>query len=354
METRSTAPADGPGDVRRLFLGNLPKAKTEEEICKELRRITPALVRVITYKNFEDPSLHRGFCFLDYETAAAAAAAKQLLTRYSVFGCKTIVDWADPEPEIAEEEMATIRILFVRQYGGILDEAKLAMVFGQYGLVERVKNLKNYAFVHFERREDAQKAMDHLDGAVDEDTGIRLTVSWAKPPADKQIRERVLRDRERRMKQTSAGGRYRLAAAAPATAATLTVYDPASTVTRPYSKYDHYEYDFGWSMAKSGAVCSCQQLDAVEPRRSCVATAAAAVAAEEQATSSVGDRDDVDDARPRQRYRPRLRPRDGLSTDAGGGDCVQGTSTACSSATVDENVRKFFYKLTTGNTQLRK
>lgn len=190
-----------PGKSCRLFVGNLPKMMTENEIYQEAGRVTGGLVRVITYKNFEDPSLHRGFCFLDYESTATATQAKRLLATCAVFGCKTIVDWADPEPEIDERTMANVRILFVRQYGGALNETALTRVFGRYGTIERVKTLKNYAFVHFERRDDAQDALSALDGAVDVDSGVRVEVTWAKPPTDKRVRERTLRDRERRMRQ---------------------------------------------------------------------------------------------------------------------------------------------------------
>jgi RNA recognition motif-containing protein len=187
----------------RLFVGNLPKVKTENEIFDEVSRITRGgLVRVITYKNFDNPSIHRGFCFLDYGSVAAATYAKRALSQQKMFGCKTIVDWADPKPKVDADTMAKVRILFVKQYGGVLDERVLAKVFGRYGVVERVKNLKNYAFVHFERHKDAQLAMVSLDCYRDVASGVRLDVAWAKPPVDKQTRQRMLRSRERQVQKS--------------------------------------------------------------------------------------------------------------------------------------------------------
>jgi len=250
-------------------MGNLPKVKSEVEIYEEVSRNTDGLVRVITYKNFENPLLHRGFCFLDYESNKAAAEAKRRLSRCTVFGCKTIVDWADPEPEVDAQQMATVRILFVRQYGGTLDERTLADVFGRYGKVERVKNLKNYSFIHFERRSDAQNAMNALDGAVDEASGVRVDVSWAKPPAEKHIREQVLRDRERRIRlqaYTTPGTEHDVvpnvrfdnkttfeATSSTYTSKTNTTLAPVSSV--PYSNYDHYEYNFG----RTTYACTCRE-----------------------------------------------------------------------------------------------
>lgn len=252
-------------DARRLFMGNLPKVKSEVEICEEVSRNTDGLVRVITYKNFENPLLHRGFCFLDYESSTAAAEAKRRLSRCTVFGCKTIVDWADPEPEVDAQQMATVRILFVRQYGGMLDERTLADVFGRYGKVERVKNLKNYSFVHFERRSDARDAMNALDGAVDEASGVRVDVSWAKPPAEKRIREQMLRDRERRIRLQAYATpgtehdvvpniRFNNKTTFVETASSFTSNTNTSLASVPYSNYDHYEYNFG----RKTYACTCR------------------------------------------------------------------------------------------------
>lgn len=361
--------SDGAGpavkDSRRLFMGNLPKAKTEKEICDEVSRITPGLVRVITYKNFEDPSLHRGFCFLDYASPAAANQAKQLLTTrsHTVFGCKTIVDWADPEPEHDDRLMATVRILFVRQFGGTLDEATLAKVFGRYGTVERVKNLKNYAFVHFARRQDALAAMDALDGAVDMDTDVRIDVSWAKPPADKQTREKMLRDRERRMQhqqlqqQAAKCGKMSLIVPNGYVATSARDISGNATVGSPYSTYDHYQYDFG---RPSFGCAACQlHVDATAPQQRCqvlycpcvAAVAAEAVAAARPANSC--------DHRQHALWQQYNRGGELLTSRGGGesetarhdhGDCADETADSNldrNYSNLDANILKFFFKVTT-------
>lgn len=309
------------GDRCRLFLGNLPKVKTDEEIRAEVSRFTRGLVRVITYKNPEYPALHRGFCFLDYESASAASAAKRELAWYTVFGCKTIVDWADPEPEPDERFMADVRILFVRQYGGTLSERSLTRLFGRYGTVDRAKALKNYAFVHFADREQAQSAMDALHGTtVDGDWsgGVRLEVTWAKPAADKQTRERILRDRERRLQGYRSCGFGSIL--------------PAPTA-RPYSNYDHYEYDFGWPASRSDA-CSYGQQWRAESRQPSCPCAAATTDTPSLATTVTGSRV-VEFVMP-----PQLREREDPSTaQRGHGDCVENSN-------VDDNVLQFFHRIT--------
>ncbi|XP_050431158.1 uncharacterized protein LOC126839791 [Adelges cooleyi] len=241
-----------PGSCTRLFLGNLPKLKSESDICAEVATVAPGLIRAITYKSLDDPDMHRGFCFLDYETPAQAAEAKSRLSRCTVFGCKTIVDWADPEPELDEETMRSVRILFVRQTPLPLTERALAEVFGRYGRVERVKTLKNFAFVHFARRDDAKEAMDALDGITVEGSDVRFDVSWAKPPADKKTRERVLRDRERRMQAslTERPKTFRMTSTVagvsrpPRPSSLVAESSEESAENGSYACYDSYRYDF--------------------------------------------------------------------------------------------------------------
>jgi len=58
-------------------------------------------------------------------------------------------------------------------------------VFGQWnpGCVERVKKIRDYAFVHFTSRDDAVLAMDHLNGTEVEGSCIEVTLA---KPVDKE------------------------------------------------------------------------------------------------------------------------------------------------------------------------
>lgn len=69
--------------------------------------------------------------------------------------------------------------------------------------MERVKKIKDYAFIHFEDRDHAVAAMRGLDGK--EVCGSHIEVSLAKPPSDKKKKEEILRNRERRMIQMMQG-----------------------------------------------------------------------------------------------------------------------------------------------------
>jgi RNA recognition motif-containing protein len=88
-------------------------------------------------------------------------------------------------------------VLYVRNLTQRVTEEELKQAFQAKGAVERVKKIKDYAFVHFSVRDDAAKAMAELNGV--EIGGAPMEITWAKPPSDKRKKEEVLRKREVRM-----------------------------------------------------------------------------------------------------------------------------------------------------------
>ncbi|KAL1419198.1 hypothetical protein MTO96_005297 [Rhipicephalus appendiculatus] len=185
----------------RLFVGNIPKNRGKEELFEEFSKHAPGLTEVIIYSSPDDKKKNRGFCFLEYESHKAASLAKRRLStgRIKVWSCDIIVDWADPQEEPDEETMAKVKVLYVRNLTTDVTEEKLKELFEAHGRVERVKKIKDYAFVHFEERDHAVRAMEQLQGK--DLCGAPMEVSLAKPPSDKKKKEEVLRNRERRMMQ---------------------------------------------------------------------------------------------------------------------------------------------------------
>lgn len=53
-------------------------------------------------------------------------------------------------------------MLFVRNLSHSVTEELLEKAFGEFGKVDRVKKLKDYAFVHFEERDGAVKVSTTL------------------------------------------------------------------------------------------------------------------------------------------------------------------------------------------------
>jgi len=183
----------------RLFVGNIPKSKSKEEILAEFSKLTPGLQEVIVYSSPDDRKRNRGFCFLEYDSHKSASLAKRKLStgRTKVWNCDILVDWADPQEEPDNDTMSKVKVLYVRNLVADVSEEQLREHFEKYGPVERVKKIKDYAFVHFAERDHALKAMDELNGS--ELNGVEIEVSLAKPPSDRKKKEEMLRNRERRV-----------------------------------------------------------------------------------------------------------------------------------------------------------
>uniref|UniRef100_UPI00358F8845 RNA-binding protein 47-like n=1 Tax=Myxine glutinosa TaxID=7769 RepID=UPI00358F8845 len=178
-------------DNCRLFIGGIPKTKKKEEIMEEVSKVTEGVVNVIVYPSATDKMKNRGFAFVEYESHRAAAMARRKLLpgRVQLWGHQIAVDWAEPELDVDEDVMETVKILYVRNLMIDTMEESIQRVFGQFkpGAVERVKKIRDYAFVHFSTRDDALEAMRKLDGT--ELDGACLEVTLAKP-VDKEQYQR--------------------------------------------------------------------------------------------------------------------------------------------------------------------
>ncbi|XP_025086418.1 APOBEC1 complementation factor-like isoform X2 [Pomacea canaliculata] len=173
-------------DNCRLFVGGIPKNKNREDILTEMCKVTEGVVDIIVYPSAVDKTKNRGFAFVEYESHRAAAMARRKLIpgRIQLWGHQIAVDWAEPEAEVDEDTMATVRILYVRNLMLTTTEETLKEVFqkaagGRENTIERVKKIRDYAFIHFRSREDAVKAMNIINGtSID---GSQVEVTLAKP-----------------------------------------------------------------------------------------------------------------------------------------------------------------------------
>ncbi|AWP21481.1 putative heterogeneous nuclear ribonucleoprotein Q [Scophthalmus maximus] len=191
-----------PGIGTEVFVGKIPRDLYEDELVPlfesagsiwDLRLmmdpLSEGLQEVILYHQPDDKKKNRGFCFLEYEDHKSAAQARRRLMsgKVKVWGNAVTVEWADPVAEPDPEVMAKVKVLFVRKLATAVTEELLEKTFSQFGKLERVKKLKDYAFVHFEERDAAVKAMDEMNGK--ELGGEEIEIVLAKPP-DKKRKER--------------------------------------------------------------------------------------------------------------------------------------------------------------------
>lgn len=97
-------------DNCRLFVGGIPRSKTKEEIMEELSKRVQGIVNVILYKNCFDRRLNRGFAFVEFTSHRAAAMARRALVPgcVKIWDQEVMVDWAEPEPDVDDEQMKRV------------------------------------------------------------------------------------------------------------------------------------------------------------------------------------------------------------------------------------------------------
>jgi len=179
----------------RLFVGSIPKNKSRDEIFEEFKPLCDDLTDVIVYLQTEDKSKNRGFCFLEFKDHKSASTARRKLSfpKTKAFNNSISVDWADPIEEPSDAIMKKVKVLYVKNLALKVTEENIKTSFSEYGKVDRVKKIKDYAFVHFEDRDNAMKALESLNGTKFEDEAIEITLA---KPIDRKKRERQM---ERKM-----------------------------------------------------------------------------------------------------------------------------------------------------------
>jgi len=168
-------------DNCRLFVGGIPKSRKKEEILAEIRKVTENVEDVIVYPSAADKNKNRGFAFVEYTSHRAAAMARRKLVtgRIQLWGHPIAVDWAEPEEDVDDDIMKEVKVLYVRNLLIDTTEEVLRTHFTKYGKVERVKKIRDYAFIHYVEREGAEMAMDH--GETQNIDGATVEISFAKP-----------------------------------------------------------------------------------------------------------------------------------------------------------------------------
>ncbi|XP_022113249.2 probable RNA-binding protein 46 isoform X1 [Pieris rapae] len=182
-------------DNCRLYIGNIPKDVTKEDVFKELSNRVPGMVRVIMYKNCFNRNHNRGYAFAEFVSHRAAAMARRVL----VPGCirmwnrDIMVDWAEPEPEVEDEEMSRVKVLYARnlKIRTTPDTIQAAIEAAIDKKIEKVKKICDYAFIHFYERNDAVHAFKILRNVIID--GSQVEIKWAKPVDRELYRVQKLR-----------------------------------------------------------------------------------------------------------------------------------------------------------------
>ncbi|CAO4363217.1 unnamed protein product [Caenorhabditis nigoni] len=171
----------------RLFLGNIPKTKSKDEILEELKTHAEGVTDVIVYSVPDNEKIrNRGFCFVDFIDHKTASDIKRKIAQHKIrpFNADVYVDWAEHQDEPDADTMSKVKVLYIRNIKEAITEEKLTELFKEYASLDRVKKVKDYAFIHFNERDDCVKAMEEWNGKDLE--GTIVEASLAKPPQEKK------------------------------------------------------------------------------------------------------------------------------------------------------------------------
>ncbi|CAD6201407.1 GSCOCG00000210001-RA-CDS [Cotesia congregata] len=183
-------------DNCKLFFGGVPKDKTKAEFIEELRKIFDGISNVYLYPNAEDPSLNRGFIFVEFKDHRSAAMARRKLIpgRVMLWDHEVAVDWAEPEPgeSLDDEVMENVTALFIRNISRELPHQKVRDILHKAtGIpIIKLKKINHFAFVHYKTRRMAQRVLEiaSVSGGIADQTHWEF--SWAKPIGSSKIQER--------------------------------------------------------------------------------------------------------------------------------------------------------------------
>lgn len=96
-------------DNCRLYVGNIPMTMTKEDIFNELSKRVACIVHVTVHQNSFDLRLNRGYAIVKFSSHRAAAMARRALVGcVKLWGQELKLDWAEPEPDIQDDEMTRI------------------------------------------------------------------------------------------------------------------------------------------------------------------------------------------------------------------------------------------------------
>ncbi|KAF2879061.1 hypothetical protein ILUMI_27114 [Ignelater luminosus] len=173
-------------DNRRLFIGGIPQYKTKQDVQRALEYYTEDLIDVIVYPDQNGHHHNRGYVFAEFGSHRSAAIAKKLLSSGILLWEDTTVpvtvNWSDPVPEVDPSIMKTVKRLYVRNLPYHLTTKEMRLWLGQLlcmDSITKVHKINDYAFIHFNNRNNAELALVSLNGLTIE--GKKIEVSWSRP-----------------------------------------------------------------------------------------------------------------------------------------------------------------------------
>ncbi|GFP88171.1 heterogeneous nuclear ribonucleoprotein q [Phtheirospermum japonicum] len=179
----------------RLFIGNVPKAWTDDDFKKIIDATGPGAEVIELIKDPQNPARNRGFAFVEYYNNACADYSRQKMAAasFKLDGNTPTVTWADPKitPDHSAAA-AQVKALYVKNIPDNTTTEQLKEQFQRHGEVTKVVmppaksgGKRDFGFVHYAERSSALKAVKETEKY--EINGHILEVVLAKPQTEKKF-----------------------------------------------------------------------------------------------------------------------------------------------------------------------
>ncbi|XP_045421637.1 polyadenylate-binding protein 1-like [Lemur catta] len=176
--------------VGNIFIKNLDRSIDN----KTLYDTFSAFGNILSCKVVCDENGSKGYGFVHFETQEAAERAIEKMNGMLLIDRKVFVGRFKSRKEREAELGARAKEftnVYIKNFGEDMDDERLKDLFGKFGPALSVKVMtdesgksKGFGFVSFERHEDAQKAVDEMNGK--ELNGKRIYVGRAQKKVERQ------------------------------------------------------------------------------------------------------------------------------------------------------------------------
>ncbi|XP_032872806.1 RNA-binding protein 4-like [Amblyraja radiata] len=259
----------------KIFVGNIPTEGTVEE----LRTLFEY------YGTVRECDIIRHYGFVHMDSPEEAAQAIAALNQYELHGQKLNVAESRPRPSASATAMAVTKV-YVGSLAPSCSNQELRAKFEEYGRVVECDIVKDYAFVHMEKEEDAIKAIGSLDGQDFLGNKLRVQLSrstYGKSGGQREVCQRCGRQghqaRDCHSLRLNQYNQYQLASQYYPSYYSYYDYDYSHG-----SYYDYYE-DYQAATAAAGYT-TVDYTRERSPNRLAITTAAAAAVSAAAATNS--------------------------------------------------------------------